>query len=85
MEFLLKVDGKGRILIPARVRRELGLGRVVRARIEGGRLVLEPIRDPVEVLAQTVLEGTRDVEEEIGRLRRAAEREGLKRVGERWP
>ncbi|RLE96125.1 MAG: hypothetical protein DRJ57_05910, partial [Thermoprotei archaeon] len=33
LELLLRVDAKGRILIPASIRRELGLGRVVRARV----------------------------------------------------
>ena len=73
LEFVLRIDSKGRILIPASIRRELGLRRVVRVRVEGGRLVIEPFRDSVEALVQTVIRGTTDVEGEIGRLRRVKE------------
>ena len=85
MEATLRVDEKGRVLIPARMRREVGMGRLVRARVEGGRIVLEPVRNPVEALVRCVVRGTRDVEREIRGLRRAAEEEGLRRVRERWP
>ena len=74
LEFVLRIDSKGKILIPASIRRELGLRRVVRVRVEGGRLVIEPFRDPVGALVQTVIRGTTDVEGEIGRLRRVRER-----------
>ncbi len=84
MELLLRVDAKGRILIPASIRRELGLERVVRARVEGGRLVIEPVGDPVEALTRAVVEGTRDVEEEVARLGRVVGEEAVRRVVERW-
>ena len=35
LEFVLRIDSRGRILIPASIRRELGLRRVVRVRVEG--------------------------------------------------
>ena len=37
-------------------------------------MVIEPFRDPVGALVQTVIRGTTDVEGEIGRLRRVAVR-----------
>lgn len=84
MELTLKIDGKGRILIPAFIRRKLNLKRVVKVRIEGGKLIIEPFKNPTEALTQTVIKGTIDVEKEIAELRKIAEREGLKRVKKRW-
>jgi len=75
VELLLKVDEEGRMLIPKALRERLGLGRVVRARVEGGRMVLEPVRDPIELLEKAVVKGTEDVEKEIVELRGVAERE----------
>ena len=57
--------------------------RVVRARVEGGRLVIEPVGDPVEALTRAVVEGTRDVEE-VARLGRVVGEEAVRRVVERW-
>ena len=84
MELLLRIDEKGRVLIPARIRKSLGLKHAVRARVEEDRIVLEPVRDPLEELTASVIEGTKDVEREIARLREVAEREGLRRAGDRW-
>ena len=84
MEFILRIDDKGRVLIPASIRKKLNLKRVVKARIEGDRLIVEPLKDPVEALTQTVIKGSTNVEEEIARLRKIAEEEALKRVKERW-
>jgi AbrB family looped-hinge helix DNA binding protein len=75
VELLLKVDEEGRMLIPKALRERLGLGRVVRARVEEGRMVLEPVRDPIELLEKAVVKGTEDVEKEIVELRGVAERE----------
>jgi len=82
VELLLKVDEKGRMLIPKDLRERLGLGGVVRARVEEGRMVLEPVRDPIELLEKTVVKGTEDIEKEIVELRGVAERE-LWRILER--
>jgi AbrB family looped-hinge helix DNA binding protein len=43
-ENVVNVGPQGRIVIPARLRRELGLGEGTRlaVRVEGGRLILEP-------------------------------------------
>ena len=84
LELTLKIDDKGRILIPAFIRRKLNLKRVVKVRIEGGKLIIEPFKNPTEALTQTVIKGTVDVEKEIAELRKIAEKEGLKRVKKRW-
>ena len=55
MEILVRVDRRGRIVIPSEVRRSLGIGRVVRLKVEGGRIVLEAVKDPVEKLADLVI------------------------------
>ncbi|WP_309493153.1 AbrB/MazE/SpoVT family DNA-binding domain-containing protein [Candidatus Hecatella orcuttiae] len=68
-----KVDRKGRIVIPAEVRREVGLSKRVRVKVEKGRVVLEPIEDPLKSLEKIVVKGTSNVERDIRRLRRAAE------------
>jgi AbrB family looped-hinge helix DNA binding protein len=43
-EHVVNVGPQGRIVIPARIRRELGLGEgsALAVRTEGGRLILEP-------------------------------------------
>ena len=84
MEFILRVDSKGRILIPSEVRSMLNIKGVVRARIEDGKLIIEPIKDPIDLLVSSVVRGTTDVEKEIRGLRRAALEEVVKRVEERW-
>ena len=84
LELILKIDDRGRILIPVSIRRKLNLKRVVKVRVERERLIIEPFKDPTEALTQTVVRGTTDVEEEIAKLRKTAEKEGLKRVKERW-
>ena len=77
MELILRIDGKGGVLIPASIRKSLGFKRAVKARVKGGRLILEPLEDPLEELTSTVIEGSRDVEREIARLRKVAEEEAL--------
>jgi len=84
LEFILRVDSKGRILIPSEVRSMLNIKGVVRARIEDGKLIIEPIKDPIDLLVSSVVRGTTDVEKEIRGLRRAALEEVVKRVEERW-
>jgi len=84
VELLLKVDEKGRILIPRALREKLGIGRLVRARVEEGRIVIEPVEDPLEPLEKAVVKGTEDVEREIGELRGIAEVE-LRKLAEELP
>jgi len=84
MELLIKIDDKGRILIPVHIRRKLGLKRVVKMRVEENKLIIESVENPIEVLVQTVVKGSKNIEEEIADFRKISEREGLKRVRERW-
>ena len=54
MEYVVRVDDRGRIVIPSEVRRALNIGRAVRLRVEGKALILEPIQDPLEELSKLV-------------------------------
>jgi len=64
VELLLRVDDKGRVLIPRALRERLGIRKLVKARVGGRRVVLELVRDHVELLKGAVVEGTEDVEGE---------------------
>ena len=81
---VVRVDGKGRLVIPKQLRERLGIKDAVRLRVEGDRLVIEPVRDPLERLTAAVLEGTRDVEAELRMLREEALAEARRVVAERW-
>ena len=72
-EWLLRVDPKGRIVVPSDLRRALNLRAAVKARVEDGRLVIEPVVRPLERLMEAMGEGTSDVEREIRGLRSTAE------------
>ncbi|MEM2227067.1 MAG: AbrB/MazE/SpoVT family DNA-binding domain-containing protein [Candidatus Bathyarchaeia archaeon] len=74
-EVTVRVDEKGRMVIPAGIREKLNIKKVVKLSIKGDEVVLKPVEDPLRALEGLVEKGTTDVEEEIGRLRRAAERE----------
>ncbi len=78
---VVRIDDKGRILIPAKFRRKLS-SRVVKIRMEGDRLTVEPLKDPLEILTSSVRKGTRDIKKEIEKLRRAAEKQLLTEMGE---
>ncbi len=72
MAVISRIDEKGRILIPAHMRRKLS-SKIVRLRVEGDRIIIEPVRDPIERLVMSVKRGTKDVSKEIRRLRKVAE------------
>ncbi|MCP8308652.1 MAG: AbrB/MazE/SpoVT family DNA-binding domain-containing protein [archaeon] len=80
-ETLVKVDKRGRAVLPLKVRRELKIRNIVKIRVEEGKVILTPVEDPLETLGKIVVKGTKDVEKEIRRLRRRAEKELLKEVG----
>lgn len=73
MKFFLKVDRKGRVLIPAEVRRLIGLKGVAKARVEEGKLIIEPVRNLIEELSALVVYRSGNVEEDIVELKRATE------------
>ncbi len=84
MEFILKVDSKGRILIPSEIRRSLGIKDAIIARIEDKKIIIEPLKDPIDLLTSSIIVGTKNIEREIKEIRRIAAREVRRRIGERW-
>jgi len=72
---LIRMDEKGRVLIPLKIRRKLGMKNLVRIRVEGEKVVLEPVPDPLDIIKGLVMKGTEDVEREIRDLRKIAEKE----------
>ncbi len=70
MSFVVEVDDRGRITIPKRVRDSLKIGRKVKMKVEGNRIIIEPIEDPLEELTSLV-KGSKlssDRADEIGRV-----------------
>ena len=43
--------------------------------VRGGEITIRPVKDPLKSIEKLVVKGTTDVEGDIRRLRRAAERE----------
>jgi len=74
-EVTVKVDQKGRVIIPSNIRRHLNIKNIVKISVEGEEIILKPVEDPLRSLEKLIIKGTTDVEKEIRRLRRAAERE----------
>jgi len=74
-----RVDGKGRIVLPKKVREALNLreGDEVVIILKGGRLILEKAENPFKVIEEILGDLTFSRE-----LRRIAEKEALKVVGE---
>ena len=71
----MKVDRKGRIVIPSNIRRLFNIKNLVKIIVRGEEITLKPVEDPLKSLEKLVIKGTTDVEEEIQRLHRMAERE----------
>jgi len=74
-EVTVRVDEKGRVVIPSNIRRQLNIKNIVKISVKGEEITLKPVEDPLSSLEKLVIKGTVDVEGEIRRLRRAAERE----------
>jgi len=77
-EALIRMDEKGRVLIPLKIRRKLGMKNMIRIRVEGGKVILEPVPDPIDIIKGLVIKGTEDVEREIRVLRKIAEKQLFK-------
>ena len=58
MEYTLRVDDRGRISIPSEVRKLLGIKRYVRIRVADSKIILEPVRDPLDDLSDLITEIT---------------------------
>jgi len=84
MSVLVRIDEEGRILIPEEIRKKLGFTRTLKLTIQGNKLVLEPVENPLKRLARAVQIDIEDVEEEIRSLRKLAEEELAQAVRERW-
>jgi len=54
---------------------------MVRVYVEEDRLIIRPIKNPVDRLTETVIKGSNNIEEEISRLRKIAEKEVFSRLG----
>ena len=54
MEYIIRVDDRGRISIPNDVRKLLGIKRYIKLRVIDGKVILEPIRDLLDDLADLV-------------------------------
>ena len=55
MDYIVRVDDRGRIVVPSKVRESLNIGRALRLRVEGGKIVLEPFEDPLEGVSKLVV------------------------------
>jgi len=77
-EVVVNVDRRGRILIPAAIRKKLNIRNAVKIIVEEDKLILRPMEDPLKQVEELVIKGTSDVEQEIRRLRKAAEERLLK-------
>jgi bifunctional DNA-binding transcriptional regulator/antitoxin component of YhaV-PrlF toxin-antitoxin module len=74
----LKVDGKGRLHLPAKLREGLGIHDSVKARIESGSLIIEPESNVYERLSSDVKFKFKSVGKSLPSLRRAAEDQLMK-------
>ncbi len=74
-EVTVKVDRKGRIVIPSNIRKQFDIKNIVKIIVKGEEITLKPVEDPLKSLENLVIKGTTDVEKDIQRLRRVAERE----------
>ena len=74
-EVTVKIDRKGRIVIPSNIRRQFNIKNVVKIIVKEGEITLKPVEDPLKSIEKLVIKGTTDVEREIQRLHRIAERE----------
>ena len=73
MVYVLEVDGRGRVVIPKEVRERLKVGRRVRLRVEGGKMILEVAEDPLDRLTSLV-RGSKVSSAEAGEVGRLASR-----------
>jgi len=76
----IRVDSKGRLLIPKSVREQLGIGKEVTVTLEDGKMTIEPVERIYERLATNVKFNFANIADEIPRLRKAAEEELFKRT-----
>ena len=78
MELIVSVDSKGRIVIPAEIRRKLGIGRTVKMIVKERNIIIEPIRNPIDYL-RSIVELKIIASQEPEKIGKTAEKE-LKKV-----
>jgi AbrB family looped-hinge helix DNA binding protein len=71
----LKVDPKGRVQIPKRVREELGIRKGVNATIENRIVKIEPVENILDRLSKNVKFKFKSVKTDMPNLRKTAEGE----------
>ncbi len=76
----LRVDEKGRIQIPKKIRERLGIKKTVKASVKGRSLIIEAQEDPWDEMARVVKTRFKDVEKELPSLRKAAEKQFFKEL-----
>ncbi len=76
----LKVDDKGRIQVPKKIRERLGIKDTVKAKLKGRSLIIEAEDDPLEELGKIVKTRFKDLEKELPTLRKAAEEQAFKEL-----
>jgi AbrB family looped-hinge helix DNA binding protein len=76
----LKVDEKGRIQVPKKIRERLGIKNTVKASVKGHSLIIEAEEDPLKELEKIVISRFKDIEKELPALRKAAEEQALKEL-----
>ncbi|MCD6488948.1 MAG: MraZ N-terminal domain containing protein [Desulfurococcales archaeon] len=78
MNYIVRVDKKGRIVIPSSIREALGIGRVVRLYVEGRKIIIEPIEDPIERLSKLVIKSYIEASTEPEKVSRIASEQLVK-------
>ena len=82
VEYILRVDRRGRIVIPSEVRKSLGIGRAVKLRVRGKSIVIEPIEDPLEELSRLIEKVTIKASTEPWRLSKVASDQLMRESGD---
>ena len=75
VERVVRVDSRGRVVIPSEVRKALNIGRAVKLRVKDGAVILEPVEDPLEELSKLVVKVSVKASVEPRRLGETASRE----------
>ena len=56
MGYIVRVDDRGRISIPSDVRKLLGIKHYIRLHVADGKVILEPVKDPLDDLVNLAAE-----------------------------
>ena len=81
MEYIVRVDDRGRISVPSDVRKLLGIKRYIKLRVVGGKVILEPVSDPLDDLADLITEVSMKASQKPEELSKLASEELMKESG----